>query len=128
MLFHSPVLITPFFLLLLKFLLYYYYYYYDFNWYCYYLFLTFMFWLLLLQSFLLFVKRVIANEQRLTEYSRLYISNTFLSILAVPNKAIFCITPTLHFVPSFPTHLSNSAETLPRAPITSGTISTVFNF
>ena len=35
------------------------------------------------------VRRVITNDQRLTEYSRLYISNTFLSILAVPNKAVF---------------------------------------
>ena len=57
------------------------------------------------------VRRVITNDQRLTEYSRLYISNTFLSILAVPNKALFCITPTLHVIPSFPIHLSNSAET-----------------
>ena len=37
-----------------------------------------------------------ANYQRLTGYSRLYISNTFLSILAGPKKALFCITPTLH--------------------------------
>ena len=74
------------------------------------------------------VRRVIINDQRLTEYSRLYISNTFLSILAVPNKAVFCITPTLHVIPSFPIHLSNSAETLPMAPITTGTISTFLNF
>ena len=64
----------------------------------------------------------------ITEYSRLYISNTFLSILAVPYKAVFCITPTLHVIPSFPIHLSNSAETLPRAAITTGTISTFLNF
>ena len=63
------------------------------------------------------VRRVITNDQRLTEYSRLYISNTFLSILALPNKAVFCITPTLHVVPSFPIHLSNSIETLPMASI-----------
>ena len=35
------------------------------------------------------VRQVIKNDQRLTEYFRLYISNTFLSILAVPNKAVF---------------------------------------
>ena len=58
------------------------------------------------------VRRVITNDQRLTEYSRLYISNTFLSILAVPNKALSCITPTLHVM-----------LTLSRAPITTGTIS-----
>ena len=74
------------------------------------------------------VRRVITNDQRLTECSRLYISNTFLSILAVPNKAVFCITPTLHVVPSFPIDLLNSAEILPRAPITTGTISTFLNF
>ena len=74
------------------------------------------------------VRQVITNDQRLTEYSRLYISNTFLSILAVPKNAVFCITPTLHVIPSFPIHLSNSAETLPRAPITTETISTFLNF
>ena len=36
-----------------------------------------------------FVRQVIKNDQRLTEYFRLYISNTFLSILAVPNKGVF---------------------------------------
>ena len=92
----------------------------------YYLFLTFMFWLLLLPSFL--VRKVITNDQRLTEHSHLYISNTLLSILAVPKKALFCITPTLLVMLSFPIHLSNSAETLPRAPITTGTISTFLNF
>ena len=110
------MLLLLFLLLSLLLLLYYYYY----------LLLTFMFWLLLLPS-LSSARRVITNDQRLTEYSRLYISNTFLSILAVPNKAVFCITPTLHVIPSFPIHLSNSAETLPRAPITTGTISTFLN-
>ena len=42
------------------------------------------------------VRRVIANGQKLTEYLRLYISNTF------------CITPTLHVMPSFPIHQSVS--------------------
>ena len=71
--------------------------------------------------------RVITN-QKLTEYSRLYISNTFLSILAIPNNALFCITPTLHVIPSLPIPLSNSAEIFPRATITTGTISTFLNF
>ena len=74
------------------------------------------------------VRRVITNDKRITEYSRLYIPNTFLSILTVSNKALFCITPTLHVMPSFPIHLSNSAETLPRAPISTGIISTFLNF
>ena len=74
------------------------------------------------------VRRAITNDQKLTKYSRLCISNTFLSILAVPNKAVFCITPTLHVIPSFPIHLSNTADTLPTAPITTGKISTFLNF
>ena len=74
------------------------------------------------------VRQVITNDQRLTEYSRLYTSNTFFSVRAVPNQALFCITPTLHVMPSFPIHLSNSTETLPRASITTGTISTFLNF
>ena len=74
------------------------------------------------------VRRVMLNDQRLTEYSRLYLSNTFLNILAVPNKALLCMTPTLHVMPSFPIHLSNSAETLPRTPITTATISAFLNF
>ena len=75
------------------------------------------------------VRQVITNEQRITEYSCLYISNTFLSsILAVSNNALFCITPTLHLMPSFPIKLSSSAEILPRAPIITGTISTFLNF
>ena len=41
------------------------------------------------------VRRVITCDQRLTELS-LHISNTFLNILQVPNKAVFCITPTLN--------------------------------
>ena len=73
------------------------------------------------------VTRVITNEQRLTEYSRLYSCNTFLSVLAVPNKVLFCITPTLHVVSRFLIHLSNSAETLPRTPITTRTISAFLN-
>ena len=67
------------------------------------------------------VRRVITNDQMLTEYSHLYISNTFLCILAVPNKPVFCITPTLHVILSFRIHPSNSAETLPKGPITTGT-------
>ena len=74
------------------------------------------------------VRQVITNDQRLTECFRLYISNTFFSILAVLHKADFCITPTLHVMHSFPMHIPNSAETLPRAPITIATISTFLNF
>ena len=65
------------------------------------------------------VRRVITNDQRLTELS-LHISNTFLNILGVPNKAVFCITPTLSGIPNFSIHLSNPLVTLPRAPITTG--------
>ena len=73
------------------------------------------------------VSRVVANYQRLTEYSLLYICSTFLSILAVPNKALFCITPTLHVAHSFPIDLSRCPETPPRASINIGTISAFLN-
>ena len=85
-----------------------------------------MLWLLSLQSFL--VRRVTRNDQRLTEWSLLYIYNTFLNILAVPNNAVFCITPTLLVIPIFSIYLSNSFVTLPRAPITTGTTSTILSF
>ena len=74
------------------------------------------------------VRRVITNDQRLPELSLLHISNTFLNILAVPNKAVFCITPTLSGIPNFSIHLSNPLVTLPRAPITTGTTSTILSF
>ena len=74
------------------------------------------------------VRRVITNDQRLTELSLLHISNTFLNILAVPNKAVFCITPTLSGILSFSIHLSNPLVTLLRAPITTGTTSTILSF
>ena len=67
------------------------------------------------------VRRVITNDQRLIEFALSYISSTFLKILAVPNKAAFCITPTLHVIPNLSIHLSNSLVIHPRAPITIGT-------
>ena len=73
------------------------------------------------------VRRVVANDQRLTELSFLYVSNTFLDILAVPNNAVFCITPTLFVIYSFSIHPSNFFVTLPRAPVTTGTTPTVFS-
>ena len=84
----------------------YYYYYYSFL-----ILFVFMFWLLFI-TVISAVRWATTNDQRITGYPRLYISNTFLSILAVPNKALSCITPTLHVMP-----------TLSRAPITTGTIS-----
>ena len=84
--------------------------------YCYYYYRLFnmMFWLLLLPSFLLL--------------ALLNISNTFLNTLVPPNNAVFFINPTMYVVPSFSFHLSNSFMTLPRAPITTGTTSTVLSF
>ena len=84
-----------------------------------------MFWLV---SLPFSVRRVITNEQRLTNLSLLHISNTFLNILAIPNKVVFCITPPLSGIPSFSIHLSNPLVTLPRAPITTGTTSTILSF
>ena len=48
------------------------------------------------------VRRVVTNDQRLTEYSRLYISNTFLSILAVQNKAVFALLQYCMLCLAFP--------------------------
>ena len=74
------------------------------------------------------VRRVVTNDQRLTEYSLFTFPILFLVFLQFPTKTVFCITLTLHIMPRFPTHLSNSVETLPRAPIITGTISTFLNF
>lgn len=37
----------------------------------------------------------------LTEFSSLYLSSTLCNILAVPNKAVFCISPMLYVYPKF---------------------------
>ena len=63
------------------------------NYYYYYSFLilfVFMFWLLFI-TVISAVRWVTTNDQKITGYPRLYISNTFLSILAVPNKALFAL-------------------------------------
>ena len=74
-----------------------------------------------------FFKRVIRNDQGLTERSLLYIFNIFLNMFAVPNNAVFCITPTLYFLPSFLIHLLNSFLTLPKGSITTNTTSTILS-
>ena len=61
------------------------------------------------------VRRVLINDQRLTEWFLLYILSTFLNILAVLNNAVFSITPTLLFICSFSIHPLNSFVTLARA-------------
>ena len=72
-----------------------------------------MFWLLSFYS----VRRVITNDRRLKELYLPHMSNTFLNVLAVPNKAVFCIIPTLSVIPSCSIHLSNPLVTLPSRPI-----------
>ena len=96
--------------------------------YCYYYYYLFLTFILAVITFISSVRRVTTNDQRLTEYSHIYISNNFFSIRAFPNMAVFFITPILHVMPSFPIHLSNSSETLPRIPITTGAIFTFLNF
>ena len=54
-----------------------------------------------------FVSRVIIKDQRLTEWSILYISNPFFNILPVPKIAVFCITPALFVIPNFSNDLSS---------------------
>ena len=67
------------------------------------------------------VRRVITNDQGLTGWSLLYISSTFLNIFAVPNNAVFCITPTSFVIDSFSIDPS-------RAYITTSSTSTIFSF
>ena len=56
----------------------------------------------------------------------LQVSNTFLTILAVPNNAVFCTCPVLKLIPIFSIHLSNSFDAAPSVPITTGTTVTFF--
>ena len=82
-----------------------------------------MFWLLLLPSFYL-----LGESQQTTKGRQNTLVFTFPIFCQYSCSSLFCITPRLHVMPSFPIHLSNSAETLPRAPITTGTISAFLNF
>ena len=47
-------------------------------------------------------RRVITNDQRLAEYSCLYMSNTFLSIFAVSSKALFSLLQHCMLCLAFP--------------------------
>ena len=60
--------------------------------------------------------------------SLLYISNTFLNILAVPSNAVFCITTTLFVIRIFSTRPSDSFLTHRKGPITTGRASTILSF
>ena len=53
-----------------------------------------------------------------------YFSQYFCSF----QQGTLFITPTLHVMLSFPIHLSNSVETLSRAPMTRGTVSKFLSF
>ena len=55
-----------------------------------------------------------------------YMSKTFLSILAVPNKTDFCTIPTFNLIPSVSIHPLKPLLMHPRAPTTTGTTSTFF--
>ena len=50
-------------------------------------------------------------------------ANTFLKILAVPNKAVFCSNPVLTVIPSLSSHVCNRLLTAPSAPTTTSTTS-----
>ena len=56
-----------------------------------------------------------------------YMSKTFLSILAVPNKTDFCTIPTFNLIPSVSIHPLKPLLMHPRAPTTTGTTSTFFS-
>ena len=66
----------------------------------------------------------IANGQRsFVSFLLLQLSNSFLRILAVPNKAVFCNSPILMVTPSFSSHASHILPTTPSAPTSTGTTS-----
>ena len=48
----------------------------------------------------------------------LHLSNTFLKVLAAPNKALFCRNPVLMVIPSLSSHVSNLLFTAPSVPTT----------
>ena len=56
-----------------------------------------------------------------------YMSKTFLSILALPNKTDFCTIPTFNLVPSVSIHLLKLLLMHPRAPTTTSATSTFFS-
>ena len=56
-----------------------------------------------------------------------YMSKTFLSILAVPNKTDFCTIPTFSLIPSVSIHPLKPLLVLPRTPKTAGKTSTFFS-
>ena len=65
-------------------------------------------------------ERAIANSQRsFVSFLLLQLSNSFLRILAVPNKAVFSNSPVLMVTCSFSSHASNLLLTTPSAPTTS---------
>ena len=78
--------------------------------------------------FIYSVRQVITNDQTLAAWSLIYIFDTFLNMLAFPNNAVFCITPTLYLIPSFSIHLSRFFVTLPGEPVTTCTTSTILSF
>ena len=60
-------------------------------------------------------------------YYYLFVLLIIVNILTVPKNAVFSITPKLFPICSFSIHLSNSFVTIPRAPITTRTTSTIFS-
>ena len=66
--------------------------------------------------------RAIANGQRsFASFLLLQLSNSFLRILAMPNKAVFCNNSILMVILSFSSHASNLLLTSLSAPTTSTT-------
>ena len=69
-------------------------------------------------------RKAITNGQRsYVSYLLLQLSNSFLRILAMPNKAVFCNKPVLMVTPSFWSHASNLLLTTRSAPTTTVTTS-----
>ena len=67
-------------------------------------------------------ERAIANGQRsFVSFLLLHLSKSFLRILAVPNKAVFCNSPVLIVTPSLSSHASNLFAYYYECPNDSGT-------
>ena len=71
------------------------------------------------------MEQAIASGQRSPKLVLpLLLSNTFLKILAAPNKAVFCSKPVLMVIRRLSSHVSSLLLTAPSAPTTTCTTST----
>ena len=68
-------------------------------------------------------RAIVSGQRSFVSFLLLQLSNSFLRILALPNKAVFCHSHVLIVTPSFSSHASSLLLTTPSAPTTTGTTS-----